>query len=789
MSPNISYRHLCSAAPYIATDRNRINSNDGHRLIKELYFKHRKKKNLNRDFNDKVVGKALEIYKSIDAEHRNANVMNAFLKLCLCFNKPHTGLVHVLADVRRYDMISYPWPSLLKCCINSNAFEQGKELHSMIAKHMASRANGDAIDIDIYTQTTLIHFYGHFGDVTNAQNIFESINDDRKTSVTVGAMMKIWTNHGIINKALRLYDVYEWLRDDIVYLLAIKACTKGNHWNKGKQIIDTIDSSDKNKTIAIELSNVMIDDISHILAIKACRQSKYWDKGTQIHSNIIAKKHMIGNTHVSNTLIDLYGCQGNIDNALKLFDGVRRKSKTSSTLNAMMKGLIHNTESKKALLLYKTLHELHDDISHLLAIKACIDCSEYTQGKQIIRLATRHNNNNIALNTRMIEFYGHFGDVKDAQNIFDRIPKKKKDTISIGSMMQVYVENGYEEDVLRMYDEYDALRDSICHMFAIKACINSGQLDRGRAIHASIMKHAADAFHHSVELKNTLIDLYANIGDYAQSLHIFNAIADDDKQIATLNAMMDAYCTSDMNAECLALFESIEKVYRLTPSMISYAVALKACTQCTMWHVGDAIYETLKSNAELHWMLRDISIQINLINLYGKCGMLGTCDEIFDGSDNAAKDIRIWNAIMKAYGRNGDAIKAKQILNEMMCCGELKPDSQMFKTLINAYSHCGDENEAKMLWQTGISDEEVKYDDAVCAALVDCYARKGYIEEAHALIVEYCQYHKYETNNIHTKAMWFALLSGCKQDIAANKEIAQIAYTQINQMEQVTQKC
>eukprot|EP01083_Nonionella_stella_P161349 528358_1 len=153
------------------------------------------------------------------------------------------------------------------------------------------------------------------------------------------------------------------------------------------------------------------------------------------------------------------------------------------------------------------------------------------------------------------------------------------------------------------------------------------------------------------------------------------------------------------------------------------------------------------------------------------------------------KDIRIWNAMMKAHGRNGDAIKAKQILNQMMRYTELRPDNQMFKTLINAYSHCGDieQSEAKLLWQTQIRDNEVKYDDAVCTALVDCYARKGYIEDAHALIVdEYCKYHNYGTDSIHTKAMWFALLSACKQDIEANKDIAQIAYAQINQMEQLT---
>eukprot|EP01083_Nonionella_stella_P270769 917069_1 len=84
MSINASNGQLCSAAHFcIATQHNGMNNNNGHRLIKDLYSQHRKK-NYNRHFNDKIVRKAFEIYKRID-EHRNANVINASLKILALF--------------------------------------------------------------------------------------------------------------------------------------------------------------------------------------------------------------------------------------------------------------------------------------------------------------------------------------------------------------------------------------------------------------------------------------------------------------------------------------------------------------------------------------------------------------------------------------------------------------------------------------------------------------------------------------------------------------------------------
>merc|ERR1711971_804101 len=184
------------------------------------------------------------------------------------------------------------------------------------------------------------------------------------------------------------------------------------------------------------------------------------------------------------------------------------------------------------------------------------------------------------------------------------------------------------------------------------------------------------------------------------------------------------------------MFEGIER-----PSLISYALCLKACTASTLFHFGRRVHAKLQSDEALRPMLRDASIQIALINLYGKCASLAECEAIFEEIKGAEPEkyeteLRIWNAMLKAFGRNGDPKMAMDLLQRMRRETNLKADIEMWKTLIAAFAHCGEHSEAKRLWTHEI-DEELKYEKRIVTAMTDCYARNGAIDDALQIIVEF----------------------------------------------------
>ncbi len=75
---------------------------------------------------------------------------------------------------------------------------------------------------------SLIDFYGHSGDIDNALNIFNGINNARKNTVSLNVILKALVNNNLNKKALLFHKQYSYLLcnksdDTIAHLTAIKA--------------------------------------------------------------------------------------------------------------------------------------------------------------------------------------------------------------------------------------------------------------------------------------------------------------------------------------------------------------------------------------------------------------------------------------------------------------------------------------------------------------------------------------------------------------------------------------
>ena len=238
-------------------------------------------------------------------------------------------------------------------------------------------------------------------------------------------------------------------------------------------------------------------------------------------------------------------------------------------------------------------------------------------------------------------------------------------------------------------------------------------------------------------------------------------MADGQRDIVTVNSMMEAFCGSQRYRDCIRLFERVHRgeIGVLRPDAITFSIALKASTESTAYRVGHFIAKQIGKDEHIR---RHLSVQINLIDFYGKCGMMDCAESVFldvrkGESDKYRGEIGIWNAMIKAHGRNGQMDAAKRILDAMRRDSELSPDRKTYLILLNGYNHNGMVAEAEYLWSHGIVDMELKYDCFIVTTLVDCFVRRGMLNEARQLIMDYeCHQDPYE-------AMWTSLLNGAKQ--------------------------
>ena len=540
-----------------------------------------------------------------------------------------------------------------------------------------------------------------------------------------------------------MYDALSAEEREITAINAMLTVYLNN--NRYPELIDLYD--------AIEaIGDIQRNGITHNIALKACANLCDLEKGQSIHNQLISdhneSRHGAGSSvdiEVKNTLIGLYGNCSNITRAWNIFDCISEDERNVTTNNAMMTAYSANDFHEECVRLY---HDISDRnvISHNIAIQSC------TKTKK----------------------------VDEALWIFDSVPDDMKDVVTVNMMMQCYIHNERSADAVVLYQSLGHCESGIGHLaptqmshsLAIKAYTKLDDYRSGKMVIDSIECVAENDGDDSadneisIELKNRIIDFYGHFGEIDTAMDVFQAIVNGSNppNIVTLNVMLNALCRNKRNKECLELFRKMEWEYGVKPDMTSYQNALASCAEDTSLDSGRQIGEEMKRMFPDSELAQSVTIQMNLVQMYGKCGYLEQCELLFDEMKRKQpamyhREICIWNAMLHAFGRNGYLQRVKGLYAQLLEEKELAPDRQTFIDVLNAYGHCHDSDigEAQQLWNE-IGNLFVKYDCIVVTTLVDCLSRRGCLNDAYDVIMEF----ETETEDSYY-AMWLAVLSGCRK--------------------------
>ena len=702
-------------------------------------------------------------------------------------------------------------------CGNQRDLERGKQIASRITFH----------DGNIQIQNSLISFFGECGHIESALDIYNAMNPNYRDSVTVGALMTAMVNNEADKDALKLYDSLSFeLKSGVIYALALKASTKLGDFQNGKQIhqniidhkfrssytntalidfygnfgdIDTAktlydalsdgerDITAINAMLTVYLNNNRYQDliqlydtiesmpgdvqrngITHNIALKACANLCDLEKGQSIHKELISESNTSAGSsvdiEVKNTLIGFYGNCSNITRAWNIFDCISENERNVTTNNAMMTAYSANDFHEECVKLYhETRATERDVISHNIAIQSC----------------TKTKN------------------VDEALRIFESVPDDTKDVVTVNMMMQCYVHNERSADAVMLYQSLGHCESGIGHIapnqmslsLAIKAYTKLDDYHSGKMVIDSIESVAdndsdeTDDNEISIELKNRMIDFFGHFGEMDTAMKIFESITETQRNeinVVTLNVMLNALCRNKRNKECLELFRRMESEYGVKPDMTSYQNALASCAEDTSLDSGRQIGEEMKRMFPDSELSQSVTIQMNLIQMYGKCGYLEQCEVLFEEMKRKQpamyhREICIWNAMLHAFGRNGYLHRVKALYAQLLEERELAPDRQTFIDVLNAYGHCHDSDigEAQRLWNE-IGNLFVKFDCIVVTTLVDCLSRRGCLNDAYDVIMQF----ENETEDTYY-AMWLAVLSGCRK--FENRLLGQKIYDEMEQ--------
>ena len=519
----------------------------------------------------------------------------------------------ILKLYQKYDSLHSEVTDMLsiKACINMNDIQNGR---SIIDKYKNKKQKIKNIQLS----NTLIDFYGHFGDIYNAKCIYQNVANDRKNTATINAMMKAYIHCKQYEDALNLYD--DILRNE---------------------------------------AQIKMNDVIHSLAIKSCAMLKNLQKGKQIHAKLQLNDPK--KSRIKDALIDFYFRCNDMDTATEIFDAMEMK--TIRNINAMMKGYVHLHHNEKALALYDgiNIQTKKDEVSHLFAIKACIQSGNLMKGEQIHQEEIGNEFGGIAIQNALIEFYSHFDKISHATQVFESLSSDQK-IFSIGSMMKMYINYDEDSKALQLYKLFNCNQrtyENVPHVLAIKACTKTLDTTNGREIGLDLANNQC------IEVQNALINFYGDVGHIDEAKAVFERIKFEKKDIVSMSCMMKAFINNNLPKEALKLYDNSQFI----KDDIVHTLAIKACGDIGDLSKGKRIHFELMPTLNAHDDDDDdnkLQLKNALIKFYGDCMDVQRAQNVFDSISEHQRDAISINCMMKAYIDNDYNQRALQLYDDVM---------------------------------------------------------------------------------------------------------------------------
>ncbi|XP_022145761.1 pentatricopeptide repeat-containing protein At3g53360, mitochondrial isoform X2 [Momordica charantia] len=507
-----------------------------------------------------------------------------------------------------------------------------------------------------------------------------------------------------------------------------------------------------------------LKSITYSHLINACSYLRSLEHGRRIHGHMLAFNYQ-PDLILQNHILNMYGKCGSLKEARNVFDAMPQRNVVSWT--SLISGYSHYGQEDNAITLYVQMLQsgyVPDHFTFGSVIKSCSGLDDFMLARQLHAhvLKSEFGGHLISQNA-LISMYTKFSQISDAINVFTRI--MAKDLISWGSMIAGFSQLGYELEALHHFREMLSGHVYQPNQFifgsAFSACSKLLEPNYGRQIHSLCMKFGlgSDLF-----AGCSLCDMYAKCGLLESARTVFYQIEKPD--LVSWNAIIAGFASAGDAKESMSLFSQMRHT-GLAANDVTVLSLLCACSEPVMlcqgmqvasYEVGSQVHcFIIKSGLNL-----DTSVSNALINMYTKCGSLGSAQKMFDSIDNP--DIISWSSLIVGYAQAGSGDKAFKLFRTMRGLG-VKPNEITFVVILTACSHIGMVEEGLKLYRTMQEEDGISPTREHCSCMVDLLARAGCLDGAE----EFIKQMPFDPDIV----VWKTLLAACK--IHGNLEIGRRA--------------
>ncbi|KAJ7570437.1 hypothetical protein O6H91_01G119900 [Diphasiastrum complanatum] len=576
--------------------------------------------------------------------------------------------------------------SVLNACANVSTLQDGRNVHAKVVQLRC--------ESDVFIQSGLIDMYWKCGSIEDACRVFNQIPTIDVASWN--AMMAGFVKCGQAKKALKLF----------------------------KQMC---------------LEQVKPDIITFVSVLNSCASLAALEEGRAIHAQVI-ESGCESDAMVRSALIDMYAKCGKIEQAHIVFNSMPTQDVVS--WNAMIAGFVKCGQGWKALEIFQQMQKQQvepDKVTHLGALNACSSVRAIAQGRRIHAsiIACRCELDTV-LGSCLIDMYAKCGSIEDAQRVFWTMPMH--DVVSWSAVIIGCVNCGQAEMAFNLFEEMQMENvepDSVTFVGAVNACTGLLALDKGRFVHAQILKSGCGL---DVVLENCLIDMYAKCGSIEEAWTIFMNMSKRD--VVSWSTMIMGLVKCGQGEKALDLFQYMQSAL-VEPDMVTFIAVLGACASvCALEEGRNAHMQIVEKGYE-----SNIIVQNCLLAMYCKCESIDDAYRVF--SIMPRHDVVSWSTMLSGYAKLGQGVQALQLFGQMQQEG-LKPDVAIFVAVLNACASVAALEEGRHVHAQAIRNRS-EGDVEIGSCLIDMYAKCGDLEDA-------CRV--FRTMPIRDVFGWNAMLNG-----------------------------
>ncbi|XAR54091.1 hypothetical protein NMG60_11029096 [Bertholletia excelsa] len=307
--------------------------------------------------------------------------------------------------------------------------------------------------------------------------------------------------------------------------------------------------------------------------------------------------------------------------------------------------------------------------------------------------------------------------------------------------------------------------DDFTYIFVLGACARSeAVLWEGKQVHSRVIKHG---FSSNIMVQTTAIHFYASNKDVGSARKMFDEMPV--RNSVTWNAMIRGYSsqktgTNEHVRSAIMLFKGmVFGVDGAKPTDTTLVCVVSAAAQLGAIETGSCIHGFIEKT--FYAPEDDIFIGTGLLDMYSKCGCLGSALHIFRRMRE--KNVLTWTAMATGLAVHGKGKEALELLEAMEAHG-VKPNAVTFTSLFLACCHAGLVKEGLYLFHSMEGRFGVEPLIQHYGCIVDLLGRSGHLEEAYKFILSM----KREGDAI----LWRSLMNACKVhgDVVMGEKVGSI---------------